>query len=152
MSFTVPATMPPAPHDIAAPAKIRSSTMQSYLLRDRFTFATSRRALLQLWPIDTVTSAAFVVVAITRVRLLPTSNGTIRITLAGTLVELRITLVSAGTTTTLACPSGSVIGTLTGCTPGALDTCVIELRRTTAAGTLAGLWLDDENLKASELP
>lgn len=152
MSFTVPSVMPPAPRDISAPAKIRANTMESYLLRDRYVFATSRRSLLQLWPIDSVTSAAFLSVAITRVRLLATSNGTLRITLAGDRIEARISLVFAGVTTTVTCPGGSVIGTLTGGTPGALDTCVIEVRRTTSAGALFGLWIDDENLKASELP
>ena len=80
MGFVVPSSMPPVPRDMSAPAQIRASTMLGLLLRDRFTFATSRRALLQLWPIASVTSAAFVVIAGSKVRLLATSNGNVRIT------------------------------------------------------------------------
>lgn len=152
MGFVVPSVMPPAPRDISAPAKIRASTMSSLLLRDRYVFATSRRSLLQLWPMPGITSAAFVAIAVARVRLLATSNGTVRITVAGSNIEVRVSMTLAGVTSVVACPSGSVIGTLTGCTPGALDSCVIEVRRTTTTGDLDGLWLDDENLKASELP
>jgi hypothetical protein len=152
MGFVVPAVLPPAPRDLTAPAKIRASTMSSLLLRDRFTFATARRSLLQLWPMPGITSAAFTTIALTRVRLLATSNGDVRITVAGFNIEVRISMVSAGVTVTVACASGAVIGVLSGCTPGAVDTCIIEIRRTVASGDLDGLWLDDANLTAGDLP
>lgn len=152
MPFVVPSVLPPAPRDVQAPANIRASTMSSLLLRDRFTFATARRSHLQLWPIASVTSAAFVTVAGTRMRLLATSNGNLRITVAGNNLEVRVSMLGAGVTVTVAVPTGAVVGTLTGCTPGALDTCIIEVRRTIAAGALDGLWIDDQILSAGDLP
>jgi hypothetical protein len=152
MGFVVPSVMPPVPRDMSSPARISASTMSGLLLRDRFTFATARRALLQLWP-QSVSSAAFVVIASSKVRLLPTSNGTVRITVSGTDIQVRVSMVSAGVTQTVSLPiAGSAIGLLTGCTPGATDTCIIEVRRITATGVLNGLWLDDLNLNASQLP
>ena len=154
MGFVVPSSMPPVPRDMSAPAQIRASTMSGLLLRDRFTFATSRRALLQLWPIASVTSAAFVIIAGSKVRLLATSNGNVRITVSGTLIQVRVSMLLAGVTQTVSVPvgGGTAVGILAGCTPGAMDTCIVEVRRTTATGTLDGVWLDDQNLTAAQLP
>ena len=152
MGFVVPSVMPPVPRDMSSPARISASTMAGLLLRDRFTFATARRSLLQLWP-QSVSSAAFVTIAGSKVRLLPTSNGNVRITASGADIEVRVSMLGAGVTQTVSLPTaGSAIGLLTGCTPGATDVCIIEVRRITATGVLDGLWLDDENLNASELP
>lgn len=153
MPFVVPAVMPAAPRDTNAPAKIRASTMASYLLRDRHTFATARRALVQLWPIPSVTSAGFVLIALAPFNLLPTSNGKLRITVRGTDIELRVSAVGAGTLITIPIVGAAQsITTLTGCTPGASDFLGIEIRRTSASGVLDGVWVCDANLVAGELP
>ena len=153
MPFVVPAVMPAAPRDTNAPAKIRASTMSSYLLRDRHTFATARRAIVQMWPIASVTSAAFVTVMLAPFNLLPTSNGKLRITVRGTNIELRVFAYTAGTIVTIPIVgTAQSITTLAGCTPGASDFLGIEVRRTSASGMLDGAWICDANLVAAELP
>lgn len=152
MPFVVPAVLPTAPRDTNAPAKIRASTMASYLLRDRYTFATARRALVQLWPMPSVTSAAFVLIALPPFNLLPTSNGKLRITVRGTDIELRVSAVNAGALITIPIVgTAQSITTLTGCTPGAFDFLGVEIRRTSASGVLEGFWVCDANLVAGEL-
>lgn len=153
MPFVVPAVMPPAPRDTSAPAKIRASTMASYLLRDRHTFATARRALVQMWPIASVTSAAFTTIVLAPFNLLPTSNGKLRITVRGTDIELRVFAYVAGTIVIIPIVgTAQSITTLAGCTPGAFDFLGIEIRRTSASGVLEGAWVCDANLVAGELP
>jgi len=153
MPFVVPSVLPAAPREMNAPARIRASTMSSYLLRDRFVFATSRRAILQLWPIASVTSAAFVTIVLAPFNLLPTSNGKLRITVRGTNIELRVFAYTAGVIVTIPIVgTAQSITTLAGCTPGASDFLGIEVRRTSAAGVLEGAWICDANLVAGELP
>lgn len=153
MPFVVPAVMPAAPRDTNAPAKIRASTMASYLLRDRHTFATARRAIVQLWPIASVTSAGFTTIALAPFNLLPTSNGKLRITVSGSDIELRVFAYSAGAIVTIPIVGAAQsITTLAGCTPGASDFLGIEIRSPIAAGVLYGAWVCDANLVAGELP
>lgn len=153
MPFVVPAVLPSAPRDTNAPAKIRASTTESYLLRDRYTFATARRALVQLWPIASVTSPTFVTIVLAPFNLLPTSNGKLRITVRGTNIELRVFAYGAGTIVTIPIVgTAQSITTLTGCTPGSTDFLGVEIRRTSATGVLDGAWICDANLVAGELP
>jgi len=153
MPFVVPSVLPAAPREMNAPARIRASTMASYLLRDRYAFATSRRAILQLWPIASVTSAAFVTIVLAPFNLLPTSNGKLRITVRGTDIELRVFAYTAGVIVTIPIVgTAQSITTLAGCTPGASDFLGIEVRRTSASGMLGGAWICDANLVAGELP
>lgn len=153
MPFVVPAVMPPAPRDTNAPAKIRASTMASYVLRDRHTFATARRSLLQLWPMPSVASSSFVVIAGVPMNLLPTSNGKLRITVSGADIEVRVSVLTAGATVTIPIVgAASSITTLAGCTPGVTDSLIVEIRTTSASGVLDGVWICDANLVASDLP
>jgi hypothetical protein len=145
MGFAIPATFPVAPTEVRAPATIRAATMLNLVERDRFVFATARRAIAQLYTIDPVTWPAYLVEAVLWFNLPASSGGQIKVAVLGSDIDVRCSASSGPSGSVSLGPNDFQVFTLSGLPVATPDALVVELGSATT-GVLLGLWVWEANL------
>lgn len=153
MSFLVPDIEPPRATGLMAGDWIKSSSMTSLVLRDRYLFATRRRLLVSLPKVVTA-SASYVAAYRCMVKTLPTATDTIIIGIVGDgNVDVRVnTLYGIVALSTVA--SGAAVDTITGVPNSTWFEIFIEVRATSSPtpGTVYGIYIAERILTDADLP
>lgn len=154
MGFAIPDLQPEPPANYLPPNIILAETMASVVVNDRFTFATRRRLLASTTYFETLTT-------VTRcwqfqAKTLPTSSGNIVIAAVGKSVEIEVSAVNAGVSTTLTFGlafSGQV-GYLAGIAADAFEEFRIKVTPNNLPTTaiVYGVSIFEQRLDEAELP
>ena len=145
MGFAIPATFPAAPIDARPPATIRAATMLNLVERDRFVFATGRRAIAQLYPIASITWPPYSTEAVVWFNLPASSGGVLTVAVLGSDLDVRCYAASGPSNAATLGANDFQVFTLSGLPVATPDALVIELGSATT-GVLLGLWVWEANL------
>ena len=153
-SFIIPTSDPDSPRQQTYPDVVRGSTVEGFLLRDRFVYAYSRRNLAS-FPNYSTTAGGLV--SVYGVILHPMSIGTGGVWITG-FAERGTVSVQIGANTysnTFGDPADAwLLNVHVALTPGVATPCVVKVTKTVGEPyvTLYGLSIYEEHLTSAELP